>query len=128
MACTSLDRFHASVEEGRAEYQSSRNAMLPALQSVATVLLRGSRENRPARRRLPARRYRKDRRPTLPIERPFVFYPRYVGDLLKKHFTLVHLIWRYGKLGLRLKRDPEARNYMDLALTSVTDDDSERCM
>jgi radical SAM superfamily enzyme YgiQ (UPF0313 family) len=71
------------------------------------------------------RKYRKDRRPTLPVESPFVFYPRYVADLLWKHFTLAGLIWRYGKLRRKLKRDPDARNYTDLALTPVTDDDSE---
>ena len=71
------------------------------------------------------RKYRKDRRPTLPVESPFVFYPRYLADLVKKHVTLAGLVWRYGKLRRQLKRDPNARNYTDLALTPVTDDDSE---
>ena len=71
------------------------------------------------------RKYRKDRRPTLPVESRFVFYPRYVADLVTKHFTLAQLIWKYGKLRRQLKRDPEAHNYMDLALTPVMDDDSE---
>ena len=71
------------------------------------------------------RKYRKDRRPTLPVESPFVFYPRYLADLVMKHITLAGLVWRYGKLRRQLKRDPAARNYTDLALTPVTDDDSE---
>ncbi|HTW60021.1 MAG TPA: radical SAM protein [Terriglobales bacterium] len=71
------------------------------------------------------RKYRKDRRPTFPIESPFVFYPRYVADLMKKHVTLAQLIWRYGKLRRQLKRDPEACNYMDLALTPVADYEAE---
>jgi radical SAM superfamily enzyme YgiQ (UPF0313 family) len=71
------------------------------------------------------RKYRKDRRPTMPVESPFVFYPRYVGDLLQKHFTLAQLIWKYGKLRRQLKRDPAARQYMDLALTPVMDDEAE---
>jgi len=71
------------------------------------------------------RKYRKDRRPTLPVESPFVFYPRYLADLVKKHVTLAGLVWRYGKIRRQLKRDPNARNYTDLALTPVTDDDSE---
>ena len=54
-----------------------------------------------------------------------MFYPRYVGDLLKKHFTLAQLVWKYGKFRRQLKRDPDARKYTDLALTPVTDDDSE---
>jgi radical SAM superfamily enzyme YgiQ (UPF0313 family) len=68
------------------------------------------------------RKYRKDRRPTLPVESPFVFYPRYLGNLLQKHFTLAGLIVRYGLLRAKLKRDPNIRNYMDEALTPVTDD------
>jgi radical SAM superfamily enzyme YgiQ (UPF0313 family) len=71
------------------------------------------------------RKYRKDRRPTLPVESPFVFYPRYLADLVRKHITLAGLVWRYGKLRRQLKRDPAARSYTDLALTPVTDDDSE---
>ena len=53
------------------------------------------------------------------------FYPRYLADLLMKHITLAGLVWRYGKLRRQLKRDPAARSYTDLALTPVTDDDSE---
>jgi radical SAM superfamily enzyme YgiQ (UPF0313 family) len=71
------------------------------------------------------RKYRKDRRPTLPVESPFVFYPRYLADLVRKHITLAGLVWRYGKLRRQLKRDPNARYYTDLALTPVTEDDSE---
>ncbi|HTW30305.1 MAG TPA: radical SAM protein [Candidatus Sulfotelmatobacter sp.] len=71
------------------------------------------------------RKYRKDRRPTLPVESPFLFYPRYVADLLKKHLTLAGLILKYGKLRRQLKRDPQAPYYTDLALTPVSDDDSE---
>jgi radical SAM superfamily enzyme YgiQ (UPF0313 family) len=71
------------------------------------------------------RKYRRDRRPTLPVESPFIFYPRYLADLVMKHVTLAGLVWRYGKLRRQLKRDPNARHYTDLALTPVTDDDSE---
>jgi len=71
------------------------------------------------------RKYRKDRRPTLPSESPFVFYPRYLADLVRKHVTLAGLIWRYGKLRRQLKRDPRASKYTDMALSPVMDDDSE---
>ena len=74
------------------------------------------------------RKYRKDRRPTMPIESPFVFYPRYVGNLIYKHFALARLIVKYGMLRAKLKRDPNVRDYMDEALTPVTEDfvDSSR--
>src|SRR6266849_3208751 len=62
------------------------------------------------------RKYRKDRRPTLPVESPWEFYTRYVFDLLSKHVKLASLVWRYGGFRRRLKRDPHARNYSDIAL------------
>lgn len=71
------------------------------------------------------RKYRKDRRPTMPIESPFVFYPKYLADLANKHLKLGRLILRYGWLRFQLKRDPAARNYMDLALSPVSDDHSD---
>jgi len=71
------------------------------------------------------RKYRKDRRPTLPVESPWSFYPRYVFNLLDKHFKLAKLIWRYGGFRRRLKRDPDAPNYTDLALTPVDEDRSD---
>jgi radical SAM superfamily enzyme YgiQ (UPF0313 family) len=71
------------------------------------------------------RKHRKDRRPSLPIESPFLFYPRYVADLLYKHFKLAQAIWRYRPFAKRLRRDPAARNYTDAALTPVADDESE---
>jgi hypothetical protein len=71
------------------------------------------------------RKYRKERRPTLPIESPFVFYPRYVGNLIWKHMRLAGRIIDLALFRQRLKRDPKARDYMDVALTPVADDDAE---
>jgi radical SAM superfamily enzyme YgiQ (UPF0313 family) len=71
------------------------------------------------------RKHRKDRRPSLPIENPFLFYPRYVADLLYKHFKLAQAIWRYRPFAKRLRRDPAARNYTDAALTPVADEEPE---
>src|SRR6266852_3335069 len=71
------------------------------------------------------RKYRKDRRPTLPVESPWEFYTRYVFDLLSKHVKLAALVWRYGGFRRRLKRDPNARNYSDIALTPVDEERSE---
>ena len=71
------------------------------------------------------RKYRKDRRPTLPVESAWSFYPRYVFDLLSKHVKLAALIWRYGGFRRRLKRDPNAVNYTDIALTPVDEERSD---
>ena len=69
------------------------------------------------------RKYRRERRPTLPLESAFVFYPRYVVDLVAKHLKLSRQIWRLGMFRQHLKRDPNARLYSDLALTPVVADE-----
>ena len=63
------------------------------------------------------RKYRKDRRPTLPVENPLVFYPRYIGETLYKHFKMAQLAWRFHWFKERLLRDAAAKNYSDVALT-----------
>jgi radical SAM superfamily enzyme YgiQ (UPF0313 family) len=70
------------------------------------------------------RKYRRDRRPTLPLESPFVFYPRYVFETIYKHVRLAGQIVRFGRFRYRLKRDPEAKNYRDVALTPVLEEDT----
>ncbi len=65
------------------------------------------------------RKYRKDRRPGLRRESPLVFYPRYFADIVYKHVKLGQAIWRFGRFRNRLRGDPEAEKYTDLALTPV---------
>jgi radical SAM superfamily enzyme YgiQ (UPF0313 family) len=74
------------------------------------------------------RRYRKDRRPTMPIESPLVFYPRYCADLARKvygHIRLARLIWHYGKFLRRLRRQPDAPNYRDASMILTPADESQ---
>jgi radical SAM superfamily enzyme YgiQ (UPF0313 family) len=74
------------------------------------------------------RKYRKDRRPGFAMESRMSFYPRYAADFLKKHWLLAQLVWHYGRLRQELKRNPEARNYTDTALTPVAEDGSEELL
>jgi Radical SAM superfamily len=69
------------------------------------------------------RKYRKDRRPGMPLENLLVFYPRYLWELLYKHARLLSMIWRPYLTRHRLKRDPQASEYTDIALTPVQDED-----
>jgi radical SAM superfamily enzyme YgiQ (UPF0313 family) len=69
------------------------------------------------------RKYRRDRRPPLPLENPFVFYTRNFVDLVYKHAKLAQAILRFGRFRRQLKKDPDVRNYTDLAMTPVTTDD-----
>ena len=65
------------------------------------------------------RKVRTDRRPGLPRESPLTFYPRQVADLVTKHLHLAGMVWRLAQVRSALKRDPQARAYMDQALTPV---------
>ncbi len=71
------------------------------------------------------RKYRKDRRPGMPLENPFVFYPRYAAEFVSKHYRFARLVWRYYWFRQSLKKDPNAVNYTDQALTPVADDELE---
>ena len=66
------------------------------------------------------RKYRRDRRPGLPLESPFVFYPRYAWETLSKQARLYTLAQRYKRMRKRIAADPAAAGYRDLALTPVT--------
>jgi radical SAM superfamily enzyme YgiQ (UPF0313 family) len=63
-----------------------------------------------------------ERRPGLPRERAFVFWPRFVWQAAYKHAVLGAMIVRLLALKMAIARDPDARAYMDTALTPVGDD------
>ena len=69
------------------------------------------------------RKYRKERRPPLPVESPFVFYPRYLGGLVWNHVRLAGRIIDFAFFRRRLKHDPNAASYNDLALTPPAEDE-----
>jgi len=69
------------------------------------------------------KRYRKDRRPGMAQELPVWFHLKWLGSTLLKHALIVKYYWRWGRIRARLKSDPNARNYMDTAMTPPSDDD-----
>ena len=71
------------------------------------------------------RKVRRDRRPGMPIESPFLFYPKYLSELIAKHVKIASIVWRMSRTRRAIKRDPKARLYRDLALTPVADADLE---
>ncbi|MBV9221234.1 MAG: radical SAM protein [Methylobacteriaceae bacterium] len=71
------------------------------------------------------RKVRRDRRPGFPVENPFVFYPKYLLDLIAKHVRIGRMIWCLGRVRRAIKRDPNRARFMDLALTPVADDELE---
>ena len=60
-------------------------------------------------------KYRLDRRPTMPIESPFVFYPRSFWEFVCKHSQFLKLYWRYSRALARVERDPGRYDYMDIS-------------
>ncbi len=70
-------------------------------------------------------KFRRDRRPGLPIVPIWKFYPSYFVESAVKLARWVSLYVRLGRIYLRIKHDPHKLDYMDLALTPVTDHDVE---
>jgi radical SAM superfamily enzyme len=64
-----------------------------------------------------------ERRPGLPRERVWVFWPRFVWETLSKHVILAGVIAGLFVSKIAIACDPHARTYMDRALAPVGDDD-----
>jgi hypothetical protein len=69
------------------------------------------------------RKVRTDRRPGLPRVNPLLFYPVYAAEIVVKHLKIGRLIWSMSRVRRAIRRDPNARNYSDVALTPVADGD-----
>ena len=70
-------------------------------------------------------KHRRDRRSGLPIESPIPFYARYAADIARK-VTMVAKRWRHlTRILNKVQADPNAKLFMDEALTAVADEDSE---
>ena len=70
-------------------------------------------------------KFRRDRRPGLPIEPFWKFYPKYWGESIAKVYQTFALYLRLSRLYAHLKKNPRRFKYMDLALTPVTEQDVE---
>jgi len=67
-----------------------------------------------------------ERRPGLPRERVWVFWPRFVWETLYKHVILAGVIARLLVLKISLACNPHARAYTDRALTPIDDDNDSK--
>ena len=66
-----------------------------------------------------------ERRPNLPPESPFIFWPRYVWHTLLTHIKLAGTIMRLVLMAMVITRSSRGQAYTDQALTPVRDDDNE---
>ena len=61
-------------------------------------------------------KFRRDRRPSMPRESPFTFYPRYAWETVRSHFWMAYWILRMNRVRRRIKADQGRKQYTDLAL------------
>jgi hypothetical protein len=70
-------------------------------------------------------RHPSERRPGLPAEPAWMFWPRLGWDTTRKTFAILAALSRLSADAIRVARDPGRYGYMDQALTPVRDDDEE---
>jgi Radical SAM superfamily len=70
-------------------------------------------------------RHRLDRRPGLPIEPVWSFYPKYAWELFSKHVSLAKHWITLSIMLRRARGEQKVRPYTDLALTPVTEHDTD---
>jgi hypothetical protein len=61
-------------------------------------------------------KYRRDRRNGLPLENPFIFYPRYIGGTANKLAGYLRVFLRTQKMLKRALKAPDRWTYTDLAI------------
>ena len=71
------------------------------------------------------RKVRTQRRPGLPRETPFVFYPRRTWEIVTTYGPGLWFLWRLGRLRRRLERDVSTRRYTDVAIAPIDGDEDE---
>jgi radical SAM superfamily enzyme YgiQ (UPF0313 family) len=69
------------------------------------------------------RKYRRDRRPHLARENPFVFYPRYAWRLAATYLRLAAMYWQHSRILRRALRDDA--QHEDVAMAPVNEHDLE---
>lgn len=66
---------------------------------------------------------RRDRRPSMPMESIWTFYPKFFGEVVGKTARWAALYLKLRKMYVAIKRDPKRYAYTDLAITPVTEDE-----
>ncbi|GGB59655.1 hypothetical protein GCM10011316_34600 [Roseibium aquae] len=64
-------------------------------------------------------KFRKDRRRSMPVEPALVFYPRYVWELVAKHWAYLTTVARFYRIYRKVKKSPGRRGYSDLAIAPM---------
>lgn len=70
-------------------------------------------------------KFRRDRRPGLPLEPLGLFYPNYLTKTAVKQLKWIQLYLGIYSIYKRIKRDPRRFEYTDVALSEVSDDETD---
>jgi hypothetical protein len=68
---------------------------------------------------------RRDRRPGMPLESPFVYYPRRAAKTLYNLTRVLSLVLRFMHVRKKIRRDPARLDYMDVAVAPVHEPELE---
>ena len=70
-------------------------------------------------------KFRRDRRPSLPMESAWTFYPKYLTETFWKQIRWVSIYLSYYRILKKVTSDQQKLKYTDLAITPVTEDEIE---
>ncbi|HEY0321233.1 MAG TPA: radical SAM protein [Pyrinomonadaceae bacterium] len=70
-------------------------------------------------------KFRKTRRTGQPLESALLFYPKFLIETVSKVTRWISLYTRLRLIYRKVRRDPLRHEYMDMAITPVTDDETE---
>ena len=70
------------------------------------------------------RKYRRDRRPGMPLESLLAFYPRYAWEILSKHVRFALMFWQHRRILRRVQGGTSS--HADVAMTPVQDGEFEQ--
>lgn len=62
-------------------------------------------------------KYRRDRRHGMKRESPFVFYPRYWAETVRKLWIYTACFLRWNRILKEVRRDPDRAAYTDIAIS-----------
>jgi radical SAM superfamily enzyme YgiQ (UPF0313 family) len=71
------------------------------------------------------RKYRTDRRSTMPIEQVWQFYPKLIWEIVAKHARGLWYYYEIDRMRRVVQKDPQRKDYFDPSLAPVEDDEND---
>lgn len=115
-----LEHVETVLRRAAAKGQNLKKVMFLLLWSYGTSRIEGT---HPEEGGIFRRKVRHMRRSNLPLEHPFVFYPRRLWEVVSSSVQWIWLTWKFHRIMKAVKLDPQKLNYRDLALTPVEEEE-----